>query len=539
MKKLYQLEIFFFFIVSQILFSSVLLGQSKQLPDDILEELEKKNLSKKEKNALPTLTIALEGTINPDSYIVGPSDVFSINLWLSPPVSYTLTVTPEGTVIIPSISEIHIATMSLNHAKKKIIAEVRKKYISGDVTVTLIVPRSVVVTVTGNVQNQGKYTINTTQRADMVIKQAIPLENASQRNIILSRKDGTKCRIDIQMYYATQDDKWNPYLREGDVIVVQRITDNFFSVYGAVNQQGKFEYIEGDNLADAISLTFGFSINAKSDGIELYVLDSMAKSMTVRYIDFHDFISENRAEIQIASGTCIVVRKKIENRNNFRVQVQGEVLYPGYYPITKNQTRLSEIIQQAGGFTEFASLKSAELIHQTVQIRELEVERLLSLRGGASVEDSTDYFLETELRLKKEIVNVDFEKLFLQNDTLQDIILQTEDQIYIPSKKQTIYVFGQVVSPGHIPYVKGNDFRYYISKAGGFTERAREADLKIIKARTKQWLAPDETEIEEGDYIWIPKTPERTFEYYATVGSQVASVLGTILALVVTLGGFK
>ncbi|MBA4317047.1 MAG: hypothetical protein C0412_01470, partial [Flavobacterium sp.] len=105
------------------------------------------------------------------------------------------------------------------------------------------------------------------------------------------------------------------------------------------------------------------------------------------------------------------------------------------------------------------------------------------------------------------------------------------DYIYIPSMKKTIYVFGQIISPGHIPYVKDREVDYYVSKCGGFTDAARKGDIKIIKSKTKQWLDPDETTIEEGDYIWIPKTPERSFAYYTTVLSQTASILSVVVGM--------
>ena len=128
-----------------------------------------------------------------------------------------------------------------------------------------------------------------------------------------------------------------------------------------------------------------------------------------------------------------------------------------------------------------------------------------------------------------------FEKLFLSGDSTQDVILQSEDIVIVPSVKKTIYVFGQVVSPGHIPFIAGEDAFYYVRKAGGFTERARDGDMKIIKGKTKQWLDPDETDIEDGDYVWIPKDPDRPFAYYMTIASQAASVLSVIIGIAVVI----
>jgi hypothetical protein len=72
-----------------------------------------------------------------------------------------------------------------------------------------------------------------------------------------------------------------------------------------------------------------------------------------------------------------------------------------------------------------------------------------------------------------------------------------------------------------------------VSLAGGFTEYARSSDTRIIKANTKQWLKPDETTIEEGDYVWIPKEPYRPFAYYMQVYGQLFGIIGTLVTVVV------
>jgi hypothetical protein len=161
------------------------------------------------------------------------------------------------------------------------------------------------------------------------------------------------------------------------------------------------------------------------------------------------------------------------------------------------------------------------------------LERLVSLRGGVSQEDSAYYFLETDLRIKRELVNTDFMKLFVLGDSTADIMLQSEDYIMIPPRRGTIYVFGQVRSPGNVAFMTGADADYYVNQAGGFTDVAREGDVRIIKAATRQWLNPDETQIDEGDYVWVPREPERSFAYYMTIASQTASVLSVIIGIAV------
>jgi protein involved in polysaccharide export with SLBB domain len=364
-------------------------------------------------------------------------------------------------------------------------------------------------------------------------KVAEVLRQMSLRRVIISHRDGTQDQVDLVKFLATSDDDLNPYLGEGDVVVVPKkdITKNVFGVYGEVNLPGRYEFVAGDRLSDAIGIGQGLTMGARPDSAEFSRLSLDGRSMEVDIVDISALVEGSPQDIPLAPGDRLVVRSRNELRADYRVRVEGEVLYPGTYPITRDRTRISDVIRQAGGFTEFAALSSAELSRRSIQPHEVELDRLMSLRGGVSQEDSLDYIRETNLRLRKEIVNVDFVRLFTRGDSAQDIHLQDEDIIRVPSVKRTIYVFGQIVSPGHIPYVAGEEPGYYLLKAGGLTDRAREDDIRIIKSKTKQWLATDETTMEEGDYIWVPKEPDRSFSYYMTSASQAAGILSVIVGM--------
>jgi protein involved in polysaccharide export with SLBB domain len=431
-------------------------------------------------------------------------------------------------------------------AKEKVLGEIRKKYISGSATMTLSSPRSVVVTVTGSVLFTGTIVLSATDRVEKAIQEANRAEQTrkedvgqvqrarSTRNITLRRRDGTTSRVDLKMYYATKDDSKNPYLREGDIIFVPSVnlTRNVIGVYGEVNSPGTIEFVQGDSITDAVKLAFGFTRFSLPDTVELSRLGPQGETMTTRRVDLQAILDGKMPNIALESGDRIVVKPRIDLREDFKVYVGGEVLYPGFYPITKNRTRVSEVIRSAGGFTEFAWLGGTELYHRATRQEDITLERLTSLRSGVSPEDSANYLVETELRLQKEVVNVDFDKLFSHGDSTQDVIVRDGDYVSVPSKRPTIYVFGQVVSAGHVPFVEGEKLAYYVGKAGGYTDRAREDDVRVVKAKTKQWLDPRETVIEEGDYIWVPKVVERPFGYYMNTIGQTASVIAVAVSIV-------
>ncbi len=483
-----------------------------------------------------------DGVVDPKEYIVGPGDIFAVSIYAGAPLNFQVPVTPEGTVIIPTVAEIFIANKTLDSAKLIVTKEIKRKYLSGISSFTLFSPRTIAVTVKGAVKQEGIRYIQSTRRVDAVINTPISINREderlpditiAQRKILLRHRDGTTHNVDLEKYYASQNTYYNPYLRDGDIIVIpqRNIENDFVSVYGAVIKQQTYEYVDGDSLLSMLSIARGLNALADSERVEITRFE---KTDGLKKIDVNlrKIKSGEQTDVPLQRGDRIVVYEQYTPQRDYKVYIVGEVRFPGIYPIRKDSTLLSEIIEVAGGITEYASLRSSQLFRRTVSESEINTERKESARGGITPDDSAYYYLETDIRINRELVVTDFSGVIRQNDKSKDIYLRDNDYILIASKKKTIYVFGQVVNPGHIPFEQNKDFNYYISKAGGLTEYARTGDIKIIKAATRQWLSPDETIIEDGDYIWIPKEPYRPFTYYLTVYSQVFGIVATVVSLV-------
>jgi len=512
---------------------------------DLLNRVERQDLS----STTQQPGIALESIINPDEYYVGPSDVFSVNIWISPPTSYLLTVSPEGTLIIPTIGEVRVADLKLSEVKKIVRKKIGNRYKGGqeEPSVTLVTPRPIVVWVRGNVLNPGSFELRAFNRADKAIDEANRIQSLqtqdeltrilstmSTRHVTVRHNDGTSSPVDISKFLATKKGHWNPYLREGDVVIVPRkdLERSAIGIYGEVNVPGRVEYVRGDSIRDILGISQGFTSKAIVDSLEFFRFDPKRDSMVSTIFDGRALLAREIPDHALEPGDRIVVRAHPDSRADFTVNVIGEVVFPGVYPISRDKTYLREVIRKAGGFTEFASIKTSELVRQSVLEEEVELERLLSQRGGASADDSLYYYLETDLKLKKEIVNVDFSHVFVEGDTTQDVLLKSGDEVLVPTKQVTIYVFGQVASPGHIPFLPGGEVEFYIRQAGGYTDRARPDDIRIVKAKTRQWIDPDNTTVEEGDYIWVPKEVERPFGYYMAIIGQSAAILSVALSII-------
>jgi polysaccharide export outer membrane protein len=493
--------------------------------------------------------LTLEKPINPETYTVGPGDILSVNIWTSPPLNFLVQVTVEGTAIIPTVGEVKVAGRTLQDAKEDIIRKIRAKYISGEVTVTLVSPRTFYITVTGYAPRDEKYKVRSIDRVSNAIllvfypqdtleaKRVRPMLNVVNFRKIQLRRNGVVINVDLRKYFATGDDRYNPYLLEGDWIVLQRRDPNsFVSIYGAVNKPGLYEFVEGDKLTDIIKIAGGTLESADIERVEISRLDEQGKIKQKIYVNLKNILNGLAEDVSLERNDRIFVPEERTLKQDYKVTVTGEVKYPGTYPISRNGMMLSQILKEAQ-LTEYSDVQNVLVINgradNPIAVRIDTLLPLLLLKNFVFPSSDSLYFsYEVDLLKSLKFNSIDVEKVI---SGAEDYELQDGDLIYVPPKNNFVYVFGQVNSPGFVSYEKEKDYRYYISKAGGFTQFARKGDVKVIKRKTFTWNDADDVEIEPGDYIFVPKKIVREPIYYWNLAKDIILTVGAVASTVATI----
>ncbi len=397
------------------------------------------------------------------------------------------------------------------------------------------------------------------QDEQMLEKLKKDLSLFSLRGILLKRSTGEEIKIDLQKFRLYGDFNNNPYLKNDDVIIFHPydMDRNFFTINGAVNSPGKFLYVDGDNLNDALLLARG--INPAFEGIK----NVQIKRLSYNGENQETLTVEIGSNAIIQRGDQIIVLANEPQKKDFYVLIYGEINQPGYIPISKDNTKLGEVIKLVKGFTPNASLKRARIFRgnsitpllerqYNIKINDLllntntelvdrivNYEQAMMFRMSNLVEEDKYYFeVENQYRVLNEGSAIDFSQVENENSEIYNFILESGDVIIVPPLTKTVYVFGQVSSPGHVKYVENKDYLYYIVQAGGLGEYA-EDDVMIIKGDSRNWItANSNIEIEDGDYIFVPKERIRSFQstiaewggYFSIVGS-----IATVLLLIVQL----
>ncbi len=160
--------------------------------------------------------------------------------------------------------------------------------------------------------------------------------------------------------------------------------------------------------------------------------------------------------------------------------VRGEVDRPGTYAIETGD-RLSTLVEKAGGFTDAASLRAAELTRtadagaRRDELRAI-VQRIEGQAGPASdprERDERDRFLAALRSLApRGRVPVRLAHPRLMKGTADDIPLEDGDVLTVPRDPGTVTVAGAVRSPGTFPVRANAGYRDYVRAAGGYGDDA-------------------------------------------------------------------
>jgi len=476
------------------------------------------------------LSRSFEGAISAETYVLGPGDVLTYSLWGDKSVSFTLRVTPQGKLVLPNIGEFEASGKTLAAIKAVLDEHIQKVFTPRSTSLTLKTVRTFRVHVIGEVKRPGDVIVSAIDRVSDAIALAGGLtKKSSLRNIQVIAQNGEKIRVDLLEYDRIGDLSANPTLRDGDIVMVP-VASHRISVSGAVLRPEDFEWVPGETVSEAIRLAGGWAPNASHDSITVARFLPDGHTIQCLYISAVDSTAPTFwKNFQLLSDDRVYVREMQLWHRKRGVKIVGEVLYPGDYAINKGGEHLKDVIERAGGFTSEASLIEAKVIRGDRQSRlDPEFERLKKMQVSEMTEMEYEYF-KLKSRETSGRMSVDFIRLFLMGDSTQNIVLRDGDQIIVPRRKNFVRVSGQVLFPGNVIYHPAWKIKDYIRYTGGFNWNARKSKIRIIRAKTGEWLKPKQvTQLVPGDVIWVPEKPVRDywklFREIMLAASQAATV---------------
>ena len=451
---------------------------------------------------------ALDEPIDPATYILGPGDVIGVNLRSGTGWFYQSMITPDGHLLIPRLPMIQIGGMTLADA----MVEAQEKW-SGDsnsqVDVTVLQMRRMRVTVAGAVNDPGEYIVTPADRASTVVELAGGLidNRASDRRAWLTRKDGTRLRVDLLRFLRSGITDINPRLMAGDNLMVEAKdwTTATVSIGGGVLMPGTYEYLDGDKLMGLIDVAGGLRPEAIQDSIELIRFNAEGPAES-KWYSLSD-LQASGEDPALDAGDLVNVRMVTIKPNSASVTIRGEVNRPGVYPIVAGETKLSEVMRMAGGFTADAYLPGGRVFKErpSWDFRNVEAERIDTLMSGDRDELDLEFLKYYFRSQSRDYMPVEMEEIFNGSGNKGDVVLFDSLIVNVPRQPMTVLVAGQVKHPGFYPYEEGRTFGDYIDLAGGYARGAHKSRSRLVGYDSPLWQHPKGgTQVEAGSMLFVP-----------------------------------
>ncbi len=433
------------------------------------------------------------------------------------------------------------------------------KLISGDscfVSTTAINKYDNRVDLTGAVLHPGTYALESGLTVKQLVEKAGGLKDDAFLNMAyINRKQLNQIPeiIGFNLGDVLKGTANDILLQKDDSLVIKSLFDyreeQAVEVMGAVNNPGKFKFVENITLKDVIFKANGFKAMAMTDSVELVrvirdpeqLLNTNEKTIVFKFaLDKELNFKKGVSDMVLQNGDRIIVRTIAGYEDVRMVKVEGEILRPGAYNITNKAERISDVIRRAGGFTRYAYPLGAFLIRTEKttgieqRMNELTKENtkkqlqskndnkldatLLKTAGmaatGVTAMDSIQKANQVDKIFKNEgVVGINLAEIMKNPGGKKDFFLEEGDNIYVPRELQTVRVVGEVLFPTYVGYQKGMSLGKYINNAGGFSIQAEKKKVFVLYANGTakstnrfMWIR-FYPKIEPGARIIVPEKP--------------------------------
>ena len=337
-----------------------------------------------------------------DDYMLGPGDQLVVFTWGRVNAQLQLQVQTDGSVLIDQVGPLQVAGLTFGQARKLI--EGRLKQSTGtEVNVTMGQLRSIQVTVVGEVNQPGTYTVSALSRlSNAVLAAGGPSKTGSLRRIELRRGGRPVGMLDLYDVLLKGDNRSDLQLQQGDVVRVP-IIGAVVGVAGDVKRPAIFE-LEGrperlgevvDRLAGGVS-AFSYNGHVQVERIknheQVAVLDVPVQKMRQR-------------DFEIKDGDLIKIFTVLPYHNN-TVTLAGNVFRPGEYQWRKAM-KVADLVREGQGvlphtYFRYALVKRLEGPQRYTHFVQVDLAAALSGSSMANLElqnhDELDVYSLDQLR---------------------------------------------------------------------------------------------------------------------------------------------
>lgn len=471
----------------------------------------------------------------PASYILGPGDEVIVDVWGATVSHVVATIQNDGSIQMPDLGPLYLAGMNIEKAEASLKSQLARIYSGlsedrGDTFARLSIGKmkGIVVNVSGEVTTPGAYTVPSLASLPSTIYSAGGVsETGSVRNITLYRRGKAVAHFDLYEYLFKGQLDENIRLQDGDVVNVEPYK-NVARIDGAVMRSMRYEFKDGETVADLIYFAGGFSTEAQKNGVHI----------SRRGIDANkDFDLDEREfkSFNLYDGDVVSVRSyKSFDENS--VTLIGPVKFPGNYAKSTDIYDVASLIKAAGGLIEgaftgygqinrldanrqptYLTFNLEEILNGKTKVDLCREDRVViyshddfvsnqSVRISGAIENPGLYSFHSDMNVREliDLAGGLSDDAYLARGVVshyssngqpattpfnvveaENVILNRNDAVHIYSiedlkKESTVSIYGEVNAPGVFVYRESMTIKDIVDLAMGFTDGVDMTNVQLV-----------------------------------------------------------
>jgi polysaccharide export outer membrane protein len=337
---------------------------------------------------------------------------------------------------------------------------------------------------------------------------------------------------------------------------------------GRIKLPGQYPLEPGMTVSDLLRAGGGLTQSAYSGSAELTryeVVNGDRRQTELVELDLAQILAgDPSADIALRPFDYLVIKEMPLWRDQETIRLGGEVRFPGEYPIKRGET-LRSVIERAGGLTDQAFPEGSVFTRRDLREREQQqlqvlAERLQRELAALSLQQAqeSDKSSSSEAMAAGQALLADLKgtqavgRLVIELDQVMkaasgsgsDVLVRDGDQLLVPRLTQEVTVIGEVQGPTSHLFQAGLNRDGYIARSGGFTQRADERRVFVIRANGEvvggggsAWFSSGgANQIRPGDTVVVPINAQQMRPL--TMWTSVTQILFNLAVAVAAVNSF-
>ncbi|MCP5138999.1 MAG: SLBB domain-containing protein [Chromatiales bacterium] len=358
----------------------------------------------------------------------------------------------------------------------------------------------------------------------------------SEANVVLAPRD----QVIVFDLEATRSALLDPVIADLNRQSSREHPSQIVNIGGNVRMPGDYPLEAGMRVADLVRAGGGMNEAAFAADAELVryeVINGESRRTELLPINLAAAqAGDSASNIVLQPFDVLTIRSVPQWSDQEAVTLQGEVRFPGRYPIRRGET-LTSVISRAGGLTDLAFAEGVVFTRENLKEREAQQIAALTSRlerdmaamavqrsqvdqqSGGAQSLSVGQSLLAELRNTKPVgrLAIDLPQvLAAKPGSAADILLKDGDRLVVPRRSQEVTVLGEVQTATSHLYQPGLSRSDYVGMSGGTTQKADAGRIYVVKANGQvvassksRWFGDPGKDIRPGDTIVVPVDTER------------------------------